>query len=344
MIKNFRNEPRLALIGLALVLLVVTGYALTVGAMKLDVMQVLNGLFGTGDHQTELVVMDIRLPRILLGIMVGAALAISGAVMQGLFRNPLADPALVGVSSGAALAAVSVIVLGGTLLQEWTVWFQSLAIPFAAFLGGILVTMIIFKFSTRNGRTDVGLMLLTGIAINAIAGSATGLLTYVASDEALRSLTFWTMGSLASATWQDVAIVTVPTLFALAILPFHARALNSFLMGESVSHQIGFDVKQLKRVSIALTALAVGAAVSVSGLIGFVGLVAPHLVRLILGPDHRWVIPGSALMGGMLVLASDMLARTLLSPAELPIGVLMSAIGGPFFLWLLMQHRSRIGF
>jgi iron complex transport system permease protein len=167
-------------------------------------------------------------------------------------------------------------------------------------------------------------------------------LTYVASDEALRSLTFWSMGSLASATWQDVAIVTVPTLLALAILPFFARALNSFLMGESVSYQSGFNVKQLKRVTIALTALAVGAAVSVSGLIGFVGLVAPHLVRLILGPDHRWVIPGSALMGGMLVLVSDILARTLLSPAELPIGILMSAIGGPFFLWLLMQHRSRI--
>lgn len=314
------------------------------GAMHLSFHQVWDGLWSTANPTSHLIVMDIRLPRVLLGIMVGAALAISGAVMQGLFRNPLADPALVGVSSGAALAAVTVIVLGGSWLQSWTGWLESLAIPLAAFIGGILVTIIIFRFSTRNGRTDVGLMLLTGVAINAIAGSATGLLTYVASDEALRSLTFWSMGSLASATWQDVAIVTLPTLLALAILPLYARSLNSFLMGESVSYQSGFNVKQLKQVSIGLTALAVGAAVSVSGLIGFVGLVAPHLVRLMLGPDHRWVIPGSALMGGMLVLVSDMLARTLLSPAELPIGILMSAIGGPFFLWLLMKHRSRIGF
>lgn len=336
-------NPKLALGLLGIGLIVFCAISLSVGAMNLSVSDVLGSVFGHAvDKQTDLVVMDIRLPRVLLGVMVGAALAISGAVMQGLFRNPLADPALVGVSSGAALAAVTVIVLGGIWLQSWTGWLESLAIPLAAFLGGILVTIVIFKFSTRNGRTDVGLMLLSGIAINAIAGSATGLLTYVASDEALRSLTFWSMGSLASATWQDVAIVTVPTLLALVILPFFARALNSFLMGESVSYQSGFNVKQLKRVTIALTALAVGAAVSVSGLIGFVGLVAPHLVRLILGPDHRWVIPGSALMGGMLVLVSDILARTLLSPAELPIGILMSAIGGPFFLWLLMQHRSRI--
>ncbi|WP_024850235.1 iron ABC transporter permease [Hydrogenovibrio kuenenii] len=311
--------------------------------MQLSALQVWSNIWSTSDQTAHLVIMDIRFPRVLLGVMVGAALGISGAVMQGLFRNPLADPALVGVSSGAALAAVTVIVLGGTWLQSWTGWLHSLAIPVAAFLGGILVTIIIFRFSTRNGRTDVGLMLLSGIAINAIAGAATGLLTYVASDEALRSLTFWSMGSLASATWQDVVIVTVPTLLALVILPFFARSLNSFLMGESVSYQSGFNVKQLKRVTIGLTALAVGAAVSVSGLIGFVGLVAPHLVRLVLGPDHRWVIPGSALMGGMLVLLSDILARTLLSPAELPIGILMSAIGGPFFLWLLVKNRSRIG-
>lgn len=339
------NAPKWVLAGLTLFLILLSLFALTVGTIALSASDVLSALFHMPtDFQTALVVNEIRLPRLLLGMLVGAGLAVSGAAMQGLFRNPLADPALVGVSSGAALAAVAVIVLGSSLFSQWVVFWGYFALPLAAFIGGILVTWLIYRVATRNGRTDVGLMLLAGIAINAIAGSAIGILTYFASDAALRALTFWTMGSIASATWQEVAIASLPILISVLVLPYFARPLNAFLMGETVSTHMGFNVKQLKMMVIMLTALAVGAAVSVSGVIGFVGLVAPHLVRFLVGPDHRWLLPGSALLGAALVVGSDMLARSLLAPAELPIGIVMSAIGGPFFLWLLIQRRSRVGF
>lgn len=338
-------SPSLALVALLGLLILLSLFSLTVGALSISVSDVVLSLAGQQeDFQTALVVNEIRLPRLLLGIIVGAGLAIAGAAMQGLFRNPLADPGLVGVSSGAALAAVTVIVLGGSFLSQWVIFWGYFALPLAAFAGGGLVTWIIYLVATKDGRTDVGLMLLTGIAINAIAGAMTGLLVYFATDAELRTLTFWTMGSIASASWQDIIISTGPILLAIVVLPYFARSLNAFLMGESVTSHMGFNVKRLKFATITLTALAVGAAVSVSGVIGFVGLVAPHLVRLMLGPDHRWLFPGSAIIGAVLVVGSDMLARTLLSPAELPIGIIMSAIGGPFFLWLLIQRRSRVGF
>ena len=339
------HSPIRALIILFLLTSILSIYSLTVGAIPIDTLQVVSSLFGTQEEfQTRLVVTEIRLPRLLIGLLVGAGLAVSGAALQGLFRNPLADPALVGVSSGAALAAVSVIVLGSSILSEWVIFWGFFALPFAAFLGGLLVTWLIYHVATKDGRTDVGLMLLTGIAINAIAGAAIGILTYIASDEELRTLTFWSMGSIASASWQDLSIAALPILIAVFAMPYFSRPLNAFLMGEAVTSHMGFNVKKMKWGVITLTALSVGAAVSVSGIISFIGLVAPHIVRLILGPDHRWVLPGSALVGAILVVSSDMFARTILAPAELSIGIVMSAIGGPFFLWLLIQRRSRTGF
>lgn len=341
---NRRYRPFSVLSGLGILLVVMGTYALSIGPIEISSFDVLKTLLGLSDSaQTALVISEIRLPRILLGMLVGAGLGVAGAAMQGLFRNPLADPALVGVSSGAALAAVTVIVLGHSLLAEWVGLLQGAAVPVAAFLGGLLVTWVIYRVATRNDHTDVGLMLLTGVAVNAIAASATGFLTYLATDEALRNLTFWTMGSISGATWSDLTMAFVPILVAVFLLPYFARGLNAFSMGEAVSTHMGFQVKRLKWGVIGLSALAVGASVSVSGIIGFVGLVAPHLIRLLLGPDHRWLLPGSALMGAMLVVLSDLLARTLLSPAEIPIGIVMSAIGGPFFLWLLLQRRSRVG-
>jgi len=339
------NAPIMGLFIIGFILFTLSLYSLTVGAISISTMDVIYSLLGQQeDFQTALVVNEIRLPRLILGVIVGAGLAVAGAAMQGLFRNPLADPGLVGVSSGAALAAVTVIVLGGGYLSQYVVFWGYFALPLAAFTGGGLVTWVIYKIATKDGRTDVGLMLLTGIAIGAIAGAATGLLTYFATDAELRSLTFWSMGSIASASWQDIAISAGPILLTIIILPLFARALNAFLMGEAVSSHMGFNVKQLKFVVIVLTALAVGASVAVSGMIGFVGLVAPHIVRLLLGPDHRWLIPGSAILGAILIIGSDMVARSILSPAELPIGIIMSAFGGPFFLWLLIQRRSRVGF
>lgn len=337
------HRPKLTLWMLFLVLVAVSLLSLTKGTLPLSPTQVVQALFGSQlDPQAYLVIHQIRLPRLLLAAFVGAGLGVSGAAMQGLFRNPLADPALIGVSSGAALAAITVIVLGSGALGVWVGFWGALALPVAAFIGGALVTWVIYRLSTYRGHTDIALMLLTGVAINAIAGAGIGILSYYASSDELRTLTFWTMGSLASASWQDVWLVAIPVILVSATLPYFARALNAFLMGESVSTHIGFNAKRLKLSVIFLTALAVGAAVSVSGIVTFVGLVAPHLVRLLLGPDNRWLLPGSVMMGAILVVTSDMLARTLLSPAELPIGIVMAVLGGPFFLWMLIQRRSRI--
>jgi iron complex transport system permease protein len=339
------QSANIGLLLLTLTLLLVALASMTFGAISMGWWDVLLAMFGASDNpQWNWVVQEIRLPRLVLGVLVGAGLAVAGAAMQGLFRNPLADPGLVGVSTGAALAAVTVIVLGGSWLSSWTETAGYYALPFAAFLGGLLVTWLIYQIASKDGRTDVSLMLLAGIAINAIAGALTGILTYYASDEALRSLTFWSMGSIASASWRDVWLAGIPILAAIILLPYFAKALNALLMGERVSQHLGFNVTFAKRGIIVLTALSVGAAVAVSGVIGFVGLVAPHLVRLLLGPDHRWVLPGSALMGAILVVLSDSLARMIVAPAELPIGLVMAAIGGPFFLWLLLNRRNRVGF
>ncbi|WP_319558297.1 iron ABC transporter permease [Thiomicrorhabdus sp.] len=338
------NEPYFGLAFLSVLLALLAAYSLSVGAIAVSWQDTGVTLFGSAPSElVHRVVVDIRLPRILLGVLVGAALGVAGAALQGLFRNPLADPGLVGVSSGAALAAVATIVLGSSLLKDWIDFSGYFALPIAAFLGGLAVTLLIYRVATHNGRTDVGLMLLAGIAMNAIAGALTGILTYYASDEELRSLTFWSMGSIAGASFDDLSIALAPITLALVVLPKFARALNAFLMGESVSRHMGYNLKQLKTAVIVLSSLAVGAAVAVSGMIGFIGLVAPHLVRLLLGPDHRWLLPGSAIMGALLVVASDMLARTILSPAELPIGLVIAAFGGPFFLWLLLQRRNRVG-
>jgi len=347
--KRFRltpfGKPPILLFWLGLLVLALASFSLSLGAIPIALNELFFSLVGQSNPpQTAMIVTEIRLPRVVLAILVGAGLGISGAAMQGLFRNPLADPGLVGVSSGAALGAVTIIVLGATWFHSWLSYLGVAALPLAAFLGGLAVTSVIYRLSTRNGQTDVGLMLLAGVALNAITGAAIGLLSYFATAEQLRSLTFWSLGSLAGANWTSISMVSFPILLAVFGLPFAARGLNAFLMGEAVSAHMGYGVKHLKWSVIGLTALAVGAAVSVSGVIGLVGLVAPHIVRSLTGPDHRWVMPGSALVGAILVLGSDMVARSLLAPSEIPIGIMMSAIGGPFFLWLLMQRRPRVGF
>jgi iron complex transport system permease protein len=286
------------------------------------------------------VILEIRLPRTLLGLLVGAALALAGAAMQGLFRNPLADPGLIGVSAGAALAAVSVIVLGSHGLAFLTGALGSFSLPLAAFAGGLVTTIVVYRLASRDGQTSVATLLLAGIAVNALCGAATGLLTYVADDQQLRTLTFWSMGSLGGAGWSQVGSAALLIALPLLALPLLARTLNALLLGEAEAGHLGIAVQAMQRVIVLLAALAVGAAVAVSGIIGFVGLVVPHLLRLALGPDHRTLLPGAALLGGSLLLLADLLARTLVTPAELPIGILTALLGGPFFLALLMHRRG----
>ena len=256
--------------------------------------------------------------------------------MQGLFRNPLADPGLLGVSSGAALGAAMVIVLGFTLPI-----FPLLTLPISAFAGGVIATIVVMRLSFRGRTANVANMLLAVIAINAICGAGTGLLVYMSDDEQLRSLTFWTMGSVGGASWSNLPYVAIfafgPALIALPL----AKSINALLLGESEAHLLGVNVEHLKILIIVLVCIMVGTSVSLTGMIGFVGLVVPHLCRLILGADNRKVFLGSLILGATLLLGADLISRTIVSPAELPIGIVTSIIGGPFFLSLL--YRSRQG-
>jgi len=294
--------------------------------------------------QQEAVVMAIRLPRLLLNMLVGAGLAVSGAAMQGLFRNPLADPGLVGVSSGAALAAVSVIVLGATFLKGLSGLLGIYTLPIAAFVGSFVTTLIVYRLSCIGNRVVVATMLLAGIAINALSGSLTGLLTFTATDAQLRNITFWGMGNMGGATWSSISAVAPFIIISVLLLGRYARALNIFLLGESQANHLGVPVAKMKKQIILLVALAVGSSVSITGMIGFVGLVVPHLLRLCIGPDHRYLIPGSALLGATLLMGADLIARTIVSPAELPIGIVTAIIGAPFFIFLLLQNRNRNAF
>lgn len=291
-----------------------------------------------------IVVTDIRLPRVLLGALVGAALAVSGAVMQGLFRNLLADPGIVGVSAGAGFGAAVFIVLGGSVLAPVMTFLGIYAVPIAAFAGGLMTTLLLYRIGTRGGITSVATLLLAGIALGALTGAMTGLLVYVADDQQLRDLQFWGLGSLAGSNWSKLASAAPIILAMLVCVPFLARGLNALILGEAAAGHIGIRVQLLKNVSILMVAGATGASVAVSGGIGFVGIVVPHLLRLTIGPDHRYLLPASAFLGAVLLIAADTLARTIVAPAELPIGIITAFAGAPFFLWILLRKRGLMGF
>ncbi|MCY1168936.1 FecCD family ABC transporter permease [Polaromonas sp.] len=318
-------------------------YAISPFQLMTVVWDMLTGNLSGGQASPEhMVFMNIRLPRLLLGVAAGAALGLSGALMQGLFRNPLADPGLIGVSSGAALAAGATIVMGSLWFPEMSRTLGSWTLVLAAFLGSLLVTLLVYSLSQQDGATRVGLMLLAGIAINALAGAGLGFLTFLASDEQLRNIQFWLLGSLGGARWSAVALVGSIVLVAVLAGLTLARPLNAIALGESQAELLGVPVERVKRFAVLVTALAVGAVTATTGIIGFVGLVAPHCVRLVAGPDHRVVLPGSALLGAALVLLADSVARTVVKPAELPLGVLTAFVGVPFFLLLLRHFRSRL--
>jgi iron complex transport system permease protein len=314
-----------------------------------DVLRIMGEtLLGRGaatEDQAMAVLMTIRLPRVLLAILTGAGLAVSGALLQGLFRNPLADPALIGVSAGAALAAASVIVLGTTwmpgLMRQGAL--AASALPLAAFVGSLAVVALVYRIGITGGGLSLAMTLLAGIAVNAVAMAGVGLLTYVASDEQLRTLTFWNLGSLAAGTWATLAAVAPPVALALALACRLAAPLNALACGELHAAHLGVDVPRTKKLVIVLAALATGCLVAATGVIGFIGLVAPHLIRLMCGPDNRVVLPGAALLGAVLVLTADMVARTVVAPAELPIGILTAGLGAPFFLLLLLRRRAAGG-
>ncbi|GIZ12240.1 ABC transporter permease [Pseudomonas sp. NCCP-436] len=345
MSSSSRARPLFIVLGLTLLLALWLSLALGPVSLPLaDTLRVLPRLLGlplAGDlagSQVELILEQIRMPRTLLGLAVGMVLALCGVAMQGLFRNPLADPGLVGVSSGAALGAALAIV-GGSALGGWPEWLSPYLLSAFAFAGGLLVTALVYRLGRRDGQTSVATMLLAGIALTALAGAAIGLFTYLADDATLRTLTFWNLGSLNGASYVRLWPLLLATLVVALWLPRRARALNALLLGESEARHLGFDVERLKRELVFCTALGVGAAVAAAGMIGFIGLVVPHLMRLLVGPDHRLLLPASALAGASLLLLADLAARLVLAPAELPIGIVTALIGAPFFLYLLMRGR-----
>ncbi len=339
-------QPRPLFIGLSALCLIAIWLSLALGPVSLPLLDTLRAALrlvgvpinGDGLEQAELILGQIRLPRTLLGLAVGGVLALSGVAMQGLFRNPLADPGLVGVSSGASLGA-AIAIVGGSAFGGLPDAFGPYLLSICAFLGGLGVTALVYRLGRRNGQTSVAVMLLAGIALTALAGSTVGLFTYLADDATLRTLTFWNLGSLNGASYARLWPLLFVTVAVSLWLPRRASALNALLLGESEANHLGINVEGLKRELVFCTALGVGAAVAAAGMIGFVGLVVPHLVRLLAGPDHRVLLPASILAGAALLLFADLIARLALAPAEMPIGIVTAFLGAPFFLYLLLRGR-----
>lgn len=318
--------------------------SVTVGPMSISLHDSIQSLFFRSQDiatHVNLVIHQIRLPRTVLCLLVGAILAICGVVMQGLFRNPLAEPGIIGVSAGASLgAAIAIVALASWQVDNY--WFGLLTLPFCAFVGGLLTTLFVYHLGTNQLGTSVTIMLLAGVAISALSGAGIGYLNFLADDQMLRDLTLWSMGSFAGANWQQIAIALFTLLVLIHFFYRRAMALNALLLGESEARHLGIAVQPLKRTLIVLCAAGVGVTVSVAGMIGFVGLVVPHLGRMLIGPDHRYLLPVSALLGALLLTCADMFARVAVAPSELPIGIVTALVGAPFFLYLLFKQRGKI--
>nr|WP_026971852.1 iron ABC transporter permease [Aliagarivorans marinus] len=296
----------------------------------------------TGEQAAaSMIIWQLRLPRMLLTIAIGALLALAGALMQGLFRNPLADPAIIGISGGSA-AGAALAMAGLSLLPAWP-WLETLGVPLMAFVGGISATLLVYRLATRSDTgTSVVMLLLAGIAISAISGALISLLSYLSDDQTLRQLSLWQMGTLSRHSWGQVQLAWGACAVIAALSYKHRRTLDVLLLGEAEARYSGVDVQALKRQLILCCAFAVAIAVAITGLIGFVGLVVPHILRLMLGPGHQRLLPLSALGGACLLLFADLIARSIVAPAQLPIGVVTALIGAPFFLYLLLRQRQHL--
>lgn len=340
-----RRIPRAAVVigALAALVGVLTFAELAFGPVALSLRQIAEVLAGQGDPAPTAILTQIRAPRAALALAVGAGLALSGCALQGVLRNPLADPGLIGVSAGGAVGAVGAIVLGGAVAETLPAALRPYLLPLAAFAGALATTALIFRLARREGRTSVAVLILAGVAVNAVAGAFLGAMAYVSTDAELRELTFWTMGGLGGADWASALVACVVTLCAGVGLWRLAPGLDLLQLGERGAFHAGLDVERVKLLAAALSALAVGAGVAAAGPIGFIGLVAPHLARLLAGPSHRVAAPAAALTGAALLLGADLISRTALPPAEPPVGLACSLIGGPFFLWLLLARLRRGG-
>jgi iron complex transport system permease protein len=331
---------------LAFGLIIAALFSLAIGPVSLSLDTILDALWApdTTSAQAVVIVWAVRLPRTVLAVLVGASLAVAGTLMQGLFRNPLADPGLAGVSSGASLAAVSTIVMGAPLATALPFAQGLVVLPVAAFLGALSTTVCLYMLATRQGVTSTVTMLLGGIALAALAGAITGLMIFLSDDQQLRDFTFWSLGGLGGASWAKIAVIIGPIGLCLGLSLRLAHGLNALALGEAAAFYSGVPPEPLKRACIVFTSILTGCAVAVSGTIGFIGIVVPHLLRLAFGADHRFLLGASALFGASLLLIADIIARTIAAPAELPIGILTAVIGAPLFLWLLLNRRPAVEF
>ena len=341
-------HSKYVLVGLGILVGIVSLWSLKSGAITtsiIDTLHALAALVGIADDASSermaMILGQIRLPRLILGLIAGSGLAISGTVMQALFRNPMADPGLLGVSSGAAFGAVLAIVLGVSLMPGLFALLGEWLLLSMAFAGSLISLILVYRLARLNNRTDIPTMLLAGVAMNAITGSLIGLLSYIADDTELRDLIFWSLGSLEVTDWTKLAVASLIVVPAASAMLIYCGALNANLLGENEARHLGFDIERVKTRLIILVSLVVGVIVAMSGIIGFVGLVVPHLLRLIVGPDHRLLLPASALFGSALLVLADIVARTVVAPAEVPIGIITAILGGPLFLWLLIRHKYK---
>lgn len=341
--KSPRSKAFVLTVGLSLALLVGCLLSAAIGAYSIPIGDVLASVqhrIGIGgqplDRVGESVLWNVRLPRVVLALLVGASLGCAGALMQGVFGNPLAEPGVIGISAGAAVGAVASIALGLTFFGNWT-------ITVFAFIAGLATVLLVYTLSRSGGRTEVVTLILTGIAVNAFAGALIGLFIFFADNAQITQITFWQLGSLSQATWPKVLAVLPCALAGLLIAPFYARKLDLLALGERPARHLGVDVERLRILLVLVVALLTAAAVAVAGIISFVGLLVPHLLRMANGPGHRFLIPGSALGGALVLVAGDLAARTVAAPAELPLGVLTALFGSPFFFWLLRRTRRKQG-
>ena len=322
---------------------------LSTGAIPLSLADVVNALVETilGDTQSQnsLIVGQLRLPRVLLAAVMGAGLGMSGAAMQGLFRNPLADPSLIGVTAGASLGAALVIVLGNTLLQGSLSLFGYAGLSLisaGAFTGGLIAVFFVYRLASSDLGTSVSTMLLAGIAITALTGALSSLLEFYSDNEMLRRISIWKMGGLDGANYPRLWLASIVTTVVLVALPRYAKALNALLLGESEARHLGIDVDRVKLALIIWVAIGVGTSVAMVGTIAFVGLVVPHMMRMLIGPNHIYLLPASALAGAILLMLADTLSRIVIAPTELPVGIITAIIGVPFFISLL-RNRHHYG-
>lgn len=302
--------------------------------------------FLRGDPDLELsdkyVIWDVRSARIIMAIFIGSMLAVSGTSLQGLFKNPLATGEAIGLTSGATLLAAVAIVLGGYFKQYLPEMVQFSLTGFSAFIGALLAMMLVYRISTSAGKTNVVMMLLSGVAITSIGFSVTGFLIYLSKDEQLRDLTFWNMGSLAAATWTKNIVLAVVMVVSYFVLLPKGKALNAMMLGERDAQHLGINVERLKKQIVIIASLMVGTCVAFSGTIGFVGLIVPYILRLLFKSDYTFILPLSAVLGSILLLIADTISRSIVAPSELPIGILTSLIGGPIFIAILIKFKKSL--